>query len=167
MRLSLIVAVGTSGVIGNDGRLPWRLPSDLAHFKKTTMGHPVVMGRKTFESIGKPLPGRRNIVLSRSVAQFPPGIEGVSSPEEVLELCAGDEEVFVIGGAEIYRHFIGCADRIYLTEVEGDFPGDTFFDALDPEVWNEISRIEQPADEKNHYRHTFLLFKRRQNPTNH
>lgn len=166
MRLSLIVAVGTSGVIGNEGGLPWRLPSDLAHFKKTTMGHSVVMGRKTFDSIGKPLPGRRNLVLSRSTAQFPSGVEGVRSPEEVLELCAGDEEVFVIGGAEIYRHFIDRADRIFLTEVQGDFPGDTFFDPLDPERWNETSRLEQPVDEKNLYRHTFLLFERRENSTN-
>jgi len=159
--LSLIVAVGTSGVIGNEGRLPWRLPADLAHFKKTTMGHSILMGRKTFESIGKPLPGRRNIVLSSNPERLPEGVEGVPSVDLALEACAGEEQIFVIGGAEIFRLFIDQADRIYLTEVEGDFPGDAFFAPIDSEIWREVSRQSHPGDETNPHRHAFILYERR------
>lgn len=155
-RVSLIVAVGPGGVIGHDGELPWRLPADLAHFKRTTLGHPVIMGRKTFDSIGRPLPERRNIVLTRSPDRLPAGVEGAEDPEAALALCADAAEVFVIGGAEVYRLFLELADRIVLTEVEGTFPGDTFFPEFDRARWREVSREEHEPDQRNAHPYRFL-----------
>jgi dihydrofolate reductase len=161
MRISLIVATGTGGVIGHDGKIPWHLPADLAHFKRTTMGSPIIMGRRTHESIGGPLPGRRNLVLSRDPNSLPESVEGYRTAEAVLESCVGEEEVFVIGGSEIYALFLERAQRIHRTEVEGDFEGDTFFPQLDPDQWQQVSRQECPADDKNPSPCAFVVLERK------
>ena len=140
-RVSLIAALAKNRVIGAGNALPWRLPEDLKHFKALTMGHPVIMGRKTFESIGKPLPGRRNIVVTRSKSFRAKGCEIVDSPEAVLRAVAGNaDEVFVIGGAELYCAFLDHADRMYLTEIDRDVEGDVRFPNFDRDQWQEISR---------------------------
>ena len=160
MRVSLIVATGPSGVIGQQGEIPWHLPADLAHFKRTTMGHPIIMGRKTFESIGRPLPGRRNLVLSRNPELLGDGVEGYATPDEVLNACQGETEVFIIGGSEIYALFLSQAQLIYRTEVFGDFVGDAFFPALEPDQWKLISSQNRSSDEKNPHSCSFQLFER-------
>lgn len=140
-RLALVVAVARNGVIGKDGGLPWRIPEDLKHFKRNTVGHAVIMGRKTWDSIGKPLVERRNIVVSRNPELRFEGAEVVSSLEAALVLAREhDEEPRVIGGAELYRQALPQATRIFLTEVDRDVEGDTFFPHLDRAEWREISR---------------------------
>ncbi|MDE0960062.1 MAG: dihydrofolate reductase [Planctomycetota bacterium] len=161
MQLSLIVATGTAGVIGYRGAIPWHLPVDLAYFKKTTMGAPIIMGRRTFESIGRPLPGRRNLVLSRTPEQLPDGVEAFESPVALLESCSDEERAFVIGGSEIYALFLPQATRIYRTDVAGDFEGDTFFPRLDSEQWEPTSSRDCPSDEKNLYSCTFVVLERK------
>ena len=160
MRITLIAATGPDGVIGRDGDLPWRLPADLAHFKRTTVGHAVLMGRKTFDSIGKPLPKRRNLVLTRSPEKLPAGVEGVTSIAAALETVAGEEELFVIGGAEVYRLFLDSADRLVLTEVEGEFAGDTFFPEFDRAMFREVTRDLHTPDEKNEHAYSFVTWER-------
>jgi dihydrofolate reductase len=140
-RLCLIAALAKNRVIGAGNALPWRLPEDLKHFKALTMGHPVIMGRKTFDSIGKPLPGRRNIVITRSTSFRAEGCEIADSPEaalHALEDCA--EEVFVIGGAELYGAFLDRADCMYLTEIDREVEGDARFPEFDRDQWQETSR---------------------------
>lgn len=140
-RLSLIAAVAANGVIGSDNALPWRLPEDLKRFKALTMGHPVIMGRKTFESIGRPLPGRRNIVISRNAGYQAEGCEVANSLSAALDSCQADSnEIFVIGGAQIYAEALPQARRLYLTEIRRDFAGDARFPAFDRHHWQEISR---------------------------
>lgn len=128
--LSIIAAIAKNGVIGNQGKLPWHLPEDLKHFKETTLGHPIVMGRKTFESIGKPLPGRENIVLTRDQTFQGKGVTVIHSLADAIENHP-DEEIFVIGGAEIYQLALPLADKLYLTLIDQEFPGDTYFPAID------------------------------------
>ncbi len=141
-----VVAVALNGVIGADGNMPWHLPSDLKRFRQITMGKPVVMGRKTFESIGKPLPGRANIVISRSAAYEVDGVHVVSSVDEALQLATrlardtGAQEVCVIGGGEIYRQTLQSAQRIYMTRVMAEMAGDTVYPALEPGAWEEVAR---------------------------
>ncbi|MEM1201296.1 MAG: dihydrofolate reductase [Pseudomonadota bacterium] len=141
-----VVAVALNGVIGADGDMPWHLPSDLKRFKQITMGKPVVMGRKTFESIGRPLPGRANIVISRSAAYEADGVHVVSSVEDALELATrlakdtGAGEVCVIGGGEIYRQTLESTQRIYMTRVMAEMVGDTVYPALEPGTWEEVAR---------------------------
>jgi dihydrofolate reductase len=139
-RLTLIVARARNGVIGARGTLPWRLPEDLAFFKRTTMGHPIVMGRKTWESIGRPLPGRRSIVVTRDRHFAAPGAELAGSLDQALALVAGSEEVFVIGGAQLYEAAMPRADRLLVTEIDRDFDGDTFLPAPTSGDWIEASR---------------------------
>lgn len=140
-RLSLIAAVAANGVIGSDNALPWRLPEDLKRFKALTTGHPVIMGRKTFESIGRPLPGRRNIVISRNEGYKADGCEVATSLSAALNSCrAGSNEIFVIGGAQIYAEALPQAQRLYLTEIRRDFAGDARFPTFDRHHWQEISR---------------------------
>lgn len=140
-RLSLIAAVAANGVIGNGNALPWRLPEDMKHFKALTLGHPVIMGRKTYESIGRPLPERRNIVVSRSPGFSVPGCEVVASLEAAVDSCADAVgEIFVIGGAQLYAAALPCAQRLYLTEIRAEFPGDTHFPSYDRSNWRAISR---------------------------
>ena len=147
-------------VIGRNNALPWRLSEDLKRFKATTLGKPILMGRKTFESIGKPLPGRRNIVLTRDPGWRAEGVDVVRSVEEALRLTRDSAELAVIGGAEIYRLTIPHADRIYLTRVEADVAGDTLFPELDVARWSETQAGTHPADERNQYPATFLVLDR-------
>jgi dihydrofolate reductase len=161
-KVALIVAVGWNGVIGRDGKLPWHLPADLKRFKAVTMGKPMIMGRKTFESIGRPLPGRLNIVLTRQPGYQAPGCAVVGTVGEALAAAAGQaaDEVMVIGGAAIYRLFWPLADRLYLTLVAGEFEGDAIFPPFEMSAWREAHREETPADSRNSYATTFLILDR-------
>ncbi|MBE7423969.1 MAG: dihydrofolate reductase [Zoogloeaceae bacterium] len=140
-RLSLIAAIAANGVIGAGNALPWRLPEDLRRFRALTLGHPVIMGRKTFESIGRPLPGRRNIVITRNREYQAAGCEVMVSLADALDACrdAGDE-IFVIGGAQIYAEALPLAQRLYLTELKAEYPGDARFPQLDRAAWRECAR---------------------------
>jgi len=143
-RISLIVARARNGVIGAAGGIPWRLPGEQAYFRQTTMGHPLVMGRKTWESIGRPLPGRRSIVVTRQPGYAATGAEVAASLDAALALCAGSAEMFVIGGEQLYREALPRADRLLVTEIDADFEGDTFWPAVDPAQWQETSRVPAP-----------------------
>lgn len=151
MRRSLVVAVARNGVIGRDNALPWRLPADLAYFKKVTMGHPVVMGRKTHESIGKPLPGRLNIVITRNRGFAAPGCIVAGSLEEAWRAAGDAGEVCVIGGTSLFEETLPIADLIHLTEVDADVEGDTYFPAFDRSRWSEREVSRHPADERHAY----------------
>ena len=160
--LSMIVAHADNRIIGKDNDMPWHLPADLAYFKKVTLGKPVVMGRKTYESIGRPLPGRQNIVISRDANYQADGIDVVSSVEEAL-IKAGDvEEIMVIGGGAIYAHCLPAAQRLYITHIDATVDGDTQFPEYDTEkVWQKVSSEVRPADEKNAYQLDFCIYERK------
>jgi dihydrofolate reductase len=158
-RVSLIAAIAADRVIGNHGALPWRLPDDLARFKRLTMGHPVAMGHATFQSMGRPLPGRRNIVLTRDRAAVIPGCETAHSLKEALELGAG-QELFVIGGAAVYALFLPVADLMYLTLIDAAVPGDTFFPEVPWEQWRVRSEILCPPDPLHPLPHRFVDYER-------
>ena len=145
-RLSLIVAMARNRVIGRDGKLPWHLPADLKRFRALTMGHHILMGRKTWESIGRPLPGRTSIVITRTPGYAAPGANVVHSLSEALESARGGSEVFVIGGAEVYRDALPLADRIYLTELQAEYEGDVLFPAFAAGQWRAGKREHHPAD---------------------
>lgn len=159
--ISFIVAMSENRVIGRDNGLPWKLPADLRHFKRTTMGKSVLMGRRTFESIGRALPGRRNIVVSATQGFEAPGCETATSIDQALALVAGDAEIMVIGGASFYEQLLPKADRIYLTLVHATLEGDAWFPPLDPGQWREIRREDHAADERNDYPYSFLVYERR------
>ena len=159
MAVSLIAAVAQNFVIGKGGKLPWRLPDDLARFKGLTMGHPVVMGRKTFDSLGRPLVGRRNIVLTKDAALSLPGCEVVRSFDDVMTLAA-HEEIFVIGGASVYALFLPVAHRMYLTHVEGIFTGDSFFPEVRWEQWRVVKKQTGRSNLPNSPAHTFVDYER-------
>ncbi|MBK8523967.1 MAG: type 3 dihydrofolate reductase [Betaproteobacteria bacterium] len=156
--LSLIAAMANERVIGRDNTLPWRLPEDLQHFKRTTLGKPVIMGRKTWESLGRPLPGRRNIVVSRNPDYLPVGGELVSSLEAAMAATADVEEAFVIGGADLYRQALPLAQRIYLTEIAGDYAGDAHFPEFAAADWREVSREAHTSSDGIAY--AFVLYQR-------
>lgn len=156
----IVVATDRRGLIGRGGDLPWRLPADLAHFKRVTMGQPVVMGRKTWDSIGRPLPGRRNLVLSRSPEFRPEGAEVVSGLPALLGAVSDHERVMIIGGAGIYRLFLPLCSVAHLTEVDAVFEGDTYFPVLDRRVWREVSRERRAPDERNPHPMSFLELRR-------
>ncbi len=158
--LSLIVAMAQNGVIGRNGDLPWHLPADLKHFKATTLGKPVIMGRRTWDEIGKPLPGRRNIVISRRSDFTASGAEVVDSLETALGLVADAAEVMVIGGAQIYAQALPFADCIYRTLVCGEMPGDTWFPPVDWQQWRLVEEREQPADERHAWALRFQRYER-------
>ena len=161
MRISLIVAVGRRNEIGKAGKMPWHLPADLKHFKRNTLGKPVLMGRKTLEAIGRPLPERRNLVLTRDAAFKAAGCDTVTSLDAAVQSVAGVPELMVIGGGEVYRLAWERADRVYLTRIQADVEGaDTFFPELEPRGWREVSREEHRADEKNPFDYAFLVFDR-------
>lgn len=143
----IIAAVAANGVIGAGGKLPWHLSADLRFFREQTMGHPVLMGRRTWEAIGKPLPGRRNIVVTRNAALRPQGSEVADSLATALARCAGEELVFVIGGGDLYRAALPLADRLVLTEIHGKFAGDVRFPEFDRAQWKETRREPQAADD--------------------
>ena len=159
--LTLIVARARNGVIGRSGGLPWRLPEDLAFFKRTTMGHPIVMGRRTWESIGRPLPGRRSIVVSRQPGFDAPGAEVAASLDDALALCADYDEVFVIGGAQLYGEALPRAQRLIVTEIDADFDGDTRFPAPDPAQWRETARQQLPPTADRRFALDFVTYVRR------
>jgi dihydrofolate reductase len=166
MHLALIAAVADNGVIGRDNTLPWHLPEDLKYFKRTTMGKPIVMGRLTYESIGRPLPGRVNIVISRQSALRIDGVQVVADLPTALELAEatasreGVDELVVIGGAQIYALALPLAQRLYLTEVHADVAGDAFFPAWDREQWQELQRQRHPASDANPYDYSFVVYER-------
>jgi dihydrofolate reductase len=160
--ISLVVAAATNNAIGKNGTMPWHLPSDMKHFKNVTWGMPVVMGRKTFESLGKPLTGRKNIVISRQPGWKAEGAVVVSSIDDALFLVQETDakEAMVIGGGEIYRTLFGKAQRIYMTRVEAEPDADTFFPSIDPSQWRLQSQQIHEADEKNAYNHSFQVWER-------
>ena len=159
-RISIIVAVADSGVIGRDNALPWHLPEDLKRFKRLTMGKPVVMGRKTYESIGKPLPGRQNIVVTRDTNYRRDGVSVVHGADDALRAAAGAPEIMVIGGAELFREFLPRAGRVHLTRVHGDVAGDIHWAALDDREWRVVEREEYAADERHAYAMTFEVWEK-------
>lgn len=160
MTVSLVVAVSQNGVIGSNEKLPWHLPADLKRFKQLTLGHPVLMGRKTFESIGNPLPGRTNIIITRQKGLNCCGAITAPSLEEALRMCEKEKEVFVIGGAQIFKQALPVADQIYLTLIHQDFKGDTFFH-WDPLSWKETFREDHVADASQPYAYSFLTYERK------
>ena len=161
MRVTLVAALGRNGVIGLDNRMPWHITEDLKRFKGLTMGHPVVMGRKTFESIGKPLPGRKNIVITHSCELSAPGCRVVHSMEEALAAADGAADVFVIGGAEIYGLALPLADRLELTDVDVAIDGDTYFPEFERSAWREVSRESRSTESPERLRYDFVTYERR------
>mgnify|MGYP001822006899 CR=1 FL=1 len=157
--ISLIVAASTNNVIGAKGDLPWRLSADLKRFKALTMGKPIVMGRKTYESIGRPLPGRQNIVVTRQDNYAPEGCTVVQSVEGAIA-AANAPEIMIIGGGHIYEAFMPMAERIYLTRVDADIDGDTYFPEISGDQWQEVARQEQAADADNDYDVVFMEYAR-------
>jgi dihydrofolate reductase len=158
-RLALVAAVARNGVIGSDNRMPWHLPEELKRFRALTTGHRIIMGRKTWESLGRPLPGRDNVIVSRNTALRAPGCRVVGSVVAALADCALPEPMFCIGGAELYRITLPLADEIYLTEIDADFPGDTVMPRIAPAEWRETAR--QPVtDPATGLRYAFVHFAR-------
>jgi dihydrofolate reductase len=157
-RITLLVACARNGVIGRGNTLPWHLPEDLQHFKATTLGHPIVMGRRTFESIGRPLPGRRTIVVSRDPAWAHPGCERAGSLDEAIALCAAAQEVFVVGGAQIYAEALPLADQLLVTDIELEVEGDAFFPPIDAADWR--LRTEMSATSRTGLRYTIRTWER-------
>jgi dihydrofolate reductase len=155
-----VVAAARNGVIGRGSALPWHLPADLRHFKALTLGKPILMGRRTFAAIGRPLPGRDNLVLTRDPGWHAEGVRAVHSLAEALELSAGAPELMVIGGAEVYRLALPLARHIYLTEVQAEVAGDTLFPALAPREWRETASRTLPADERHAYPMRFVTLVR-------
>ena len=162
MILSLLVAAAENNVIGKNNQLPWHLPNDLRYFKNQTWGMPILMGRKTFESIGKPLPGRKNIVITRNKNWKAEGAIVVHSLEEAIQLAEKDgvKEIFVIGGAEIFNDAFDKADRLYLTRIHEDIDGDTYLKGMKESDWEMVKNRFCTADEKNAYDHSFQLWER-------
>jgi len=160
MTKTIVVAISENNAIGKDNQLLWYLPADLKHFKNITTGHTVIMGRKTFDSVGRPLPNRRNIIITRHVMHIE-GCELVSSIDAALALCADEEEVFIVGGAEIYRQSIDLTDRIYLTIVHQKFDADTFFPEIDYDEWMETEREDHQPDEKNKLAYSFITLEKK------
>lgn len=163
MKISIISALAKNRVIGKKNALPWYLPADLKHFKETTMGKPIVMGFNTFKSIGeKPLPGRKNIVLTKDANyQVPESCLLATSIDEMLKICKDDPEVMICGGASVYQQFLPVADRLYLTYIDHDFEGDIFFPEFNANEWREVSREAHQPDEKNQYPYSFVILERR------
>lgn len=161
-RLSIIAAMAENRVIGVDNRLPWRLPADLAYFKALTLGHHMIMGRKTYESLpgGKPLPGRPSVIVTRDAAYAAPGCVVAHSLADAVAACAGDAEVFFIGGANLYRQALEIAQRLYLTEVKTEVAGDAHFPEFNREAWRETSRTHCRADDRNPYDYDFVVYER-------
>lgn len=158
--ISIIVAMTENNVIGRDGDMPWRLSSDLRRFKKITMGHHILMGRKTYDSIGRPLPGRTSVVISRSANYDDPNIRVARSLEKALEIAAGDDEIFVTGGAQIFELALPMTDRVYLTRIHCTLEGDTHFPGIAWDEWNLVEEEKHKADEKNNHDYSFLTYDR-------
>ena len=166
MRVSLVAAVASNRVIGRDGVMPWRLPADMAYFKRLTMGHPVIMGRKTFLTLKRALPGRLNIVLSRDVTFSAQGVLLARTADEALGLAASTlfpipEEVFVIGGAQVYSLFLPRADRLYITHVDAEVEGTELFPEIDPLQWVSVQSEAGVVDSANALPHRFVVYERK------
>jgi len=159
-RVCLIAAMASNRVIGRNNALPWHLPADLKRFKALTMGHPVVMGRKTYESIGKPLPGRRNLVITRNRAYSAPGCEIVHSLDAAIDACRGAHEIFIIGGAELYNESLPRAHSLEFTEIQADFEGDAVFPQFPAERWRETAREIHRAAAGVPFRYDFVRYER-------
>lgn len=160
MRVNLVVAVARNGIIGREGQLPWRLPSDLRQFRRITLGHPIVMGRVTHESIGRALPGRRNIVVTRDASRVAVGCEAVASLEAAFQLLSSEPEVMIIGGRGLYTEALPIADRLYITEVLADVDGDVSFPPFDPSEFHELECVENPAGEGDEFACRFRVLAR-------
>ena len=164
MIISLIAAIGKNNELGKGNDLVWKLPADQKFFRETTSEHTIIMGRKTWESIGRPLPSRRNIIITRDKSYKAEGVEVAHSLEEAVKLCKSDlptKEIFIIGGAEIYKQAMPIADKLYITHIDAeDSKADTFFPEIIPVVWNEISREEHQPDEKNPLPYTFSIYEK-------
>ncbi|RZL47833.1 MAG: dihydrofolate reductase [Pedobacter sp.] len=159
-QISIVVAISENNAIGKNNQLLWHLPADLKHFKEITSGHPIIMGRKTYDSIGRALPNRRNIVITRTTSLSIPNVEVVNTLEDALSRCENENEVFVIGGAEIYKHALSLSNRIYLTTVHHSYEADTFFPELNKDEWKEVASEYHPSDEKNSVAYTFSTLER-------
>jgi len=159
--ISLIVAVSANDVIGAEGELPWRLSDDLKRFKRLTMGKPIVMGRLTWESIGRPLPGRQNIVLTRQADFDASGCDVVTSPAAALRVAADAAEIVIIGGSQVYDLFLPKAGRLYLTRVHAEVDGDAFFPAIDEEAWTLVDSESHTADDANEFDFEFRTYERK------
>ncbi|HLR42474.1 MAG TPA: dihydrofolate reductase [Pseudogracilibacillus sp.] len=161
--LSLIVAMDKNNVIGKDNDMPWHLPNDLKHFKETTLGHTMIMGRKTFDSIGRVLPGRKTVVLTRSEQTFPEEVDVIHSIEEIqtLQKANEEDELFVIGGGELFKEMLPHADKLYVTVIDEAFDGDVYFPEIDPRIWDEVSKEKGLKDEKNIYDYYFIEYSRK------
>ena len=160
--LSIIAAMAENRVIGKDNKMPWHLPADLKHFKTLTSGHPVLMGRKTYQSIGQPLPNRANIILTRDANYSAPDCMVVTKVETALSIASeiDQDEIFVIGGADIYKQLLPKIQKIYLTIIHHSFEGDAFFPELDANHWHETNSEKHAADEKNQYDYSFKTFEK-------
>ncbi|EKD72330.1 MAG: Dihydrofolate reductase [uncultured bacterium] len=161
MRISAIVAMSENRVIGKDNQLLWHLPADLQHFKQVTMGKPILMGRKTYQSIGRPLPGRCNIVMTHDSAFVAEGCVIVDSMDAALAVVKESDEIFIIGGAIVYRQLLSFVQRIYMTVVHHEFAGDAFFPELNLAEWQETARERHAADEKHQYAFSFITWERK------
>ena len=161
MKLSLIAAVSRNNVIGKDNKMPWHLPADLQFFKTTTMGKPIIMGRRTWESLGRVLPGRRHIVVTRNRDYTAEGVEIVHSTNAALEQASDVYEAVIIGGAFLYKEMLPLTDRLYLTEIDAKFEGDTFFPEWNKDEWDVVSSDSHPANEKNPFPYRFVVYDRR------
>ncbi len=162
MSLSIIAAMDQNQLIGEQGKIPWDLPADLKYFKEITMGAPVIMGRKTFESIGFPLPGRRNIILTRNIDYEAESCEVVHSKKEILDkFLEKEKEAFIIGGAEIYKQFLAYSDKLYLTIIEHQFSGDTYFPEIDWQKWDKVSEKQGTTDSDNPYSYSYHVYQRK------
>jgi len=162
-RVSIIVALAKKNVIGANNKLLWHLPADLKHFKHTTTGHTLIMGRKTYESIGRPLPGRRTIVVTKNPKFSGEGFEVARSLEQAFETAKHSNQIFVVGGAQIYQQSINLPslNHLIVTEVDASFEGDAFFPKIDKRKWKMIERVDHKADERNPYNYSFLTYQRR------
>ncbi len=163
MKLAIIVATDQQGLIGENNDLPWRLSADLQYFRRVTMAKPLIMGRNTHESIGRPLPGRKNIIVTKNKSFHADGCTVVNSIDDALLACEDVDEVMVMGGASLYEQLLPIADKLYLTQVHASLAGDTWFPAWNKEEWSEISREDYQADGKNEYDYSFIVYEKIKN----
>ena len=163
MIISFVAAMSRNRVIGRNNAIPWNMPADIKHMRELTEGKPLIMGRKTHESIGKPLPNRKNLILTRDRNYKSRGCVVVHTPDEALKAAEGAEEVIIFGGEEIYKMFLPKADKMYLTIIDADFKGDAYFPKYSKDEWKETEREEHKADDENEFRYTFFILERNHN----